>query len=460
MHGAANNQFASMARRVLLLFLLVLLIAATVFVAFSWRAEIAPVEPPTRSSFDSALITRGAALAALGDCITCHTAAGGKAYAGGFALKTPFGTIHGTNITPDPDTGIGRWSEAAFTRAMREGVDRQGRHLYPAFPYDHFTILSDEDVKALYAFVMTREPVRAETPANDVVFPLNVRMLIAGWKLLFLDQHAFRPDAAQGNDWNRGAYLVQGLAHCGACHTPRNVLGAEKKNEYLSGGEAEGWDAPAINAASHSPVPWTAESLFRYLRQGASETSAAAAGPMAPVVHNLGAAPEQDVRAIATYVASVMGTADGDRAQRGEKALALARAARPAADFDAQRGAPRSADDAAIEAGGVIYGATCALCHGSAQRAPGSASADALHLSLSTSVSLPSPGNLIRIILQGMAPPDGERGPFMPGFAGALTDDQIAAVVTYLRATYTDRPAWTNLDREVRKAKERVAQGQ
>ena len=448
-----------MARRVLLLFLLVLLIAATLFVAFSWRAEIAPVEPPTRASFESALITRGASLAAMGDCIACHTAADGKAYAGGFPLRTPFGTIHGTNITPDPDTGIGRWSEAAFTRAMREGVDRAGRHLYPAFPYDHFTMLSDEDVKALYAFMMTREPVRAERPANDVVFPLNVRMLVAGSKLLFLEQHAFRPDATQGNDWNRGAYLVQGLAHCGACHTPRNVLSAEKKREYLAGGEAEGWHAPAINAASPAPVPWTAESLFRYLRHGASETSEAAAGPMAPVVHNLGAAPEQDVRAIASYIASIMGPPDPDRVQRGDKALALARAASPAADFDAQRGAPRSGSDAAIEAGSVIYGATCALCHGSARRAPGAASADALHLSLSTSVSLPSPGNLIRIILQGMAPPDGERGPFMPGFAGALTDEQVAAVVAYLRATYTDRPAWTHVDREVRKAKQRLAEG-
>ena len=448
-----------MARRVILAFLLVLLIAVTLFIAFSWRGEIAPVEAPARASFDTALVTRGASLAAIGDCIACHTASGGKAYAGGFPLKTTFGTIHGTNITPDPDTGIGRWSEAAFFRAMREGVDRQGRHLYPAFPYDHFTLLTDDDVKALYAFVMTREPVRAETPTNDLLFPLNVRMLVAGWKLLFLDQQAFRPDPAQGNDWNRGAYLTQGLGHCGACHTPRNALGAEKKREYLAGGDTEGWHAPAINAASRAPVPWTAEALFRYLRHGASETSEVAAGPMAPVVHNLGAASEQDVRAIATYVASVMGPADAEREQRGEKALALARAASPAADFDAQKGEPRSKSDASIQAGGVIYGATCALCHGSAQRPPGAPSSEALHLSLSTSVALPNPGNLIRIILQGMAPPDGERGPFMPGFAGALTDDQVAAVVTYLRATYTDRPAWPNVDREVRKAKQRVTEG-
>src|SRR5688572_16502185 len=216
MHVAAKQPFQSlMASRLLLAFLLILLIAITLFVAFSWRGEIAPGETPARASFDTALINRGASLAAIGDCVACHTAPGGKAYAGGYPLKTPFGTIHGTNITPDPETGIGRWSETAFLRAMREGVDREGRHLYPAFPYDHFTLLSDDELKALYAFVMTREPVRAETPANDVVFPLNARMLLAGWKLLFFNQRAYQPEPAQGNDWNRGAYLVQGLGHCG-----------------------------------------------------------------------------------------------------------------------------------------------------------------------------------------------------------------------------------------------------
>src|SRR5436853_581505 len=160
-----------MARRFVLFLLIVFLIAAAVFAALAWRSEIAATEPAARSSFDTATIARGAALAALGDCVTCHTPPEGKAYAGGYALTTPFGTIHGTNITPDPDTGIGRWPYAAFVRAMREGVDREGRHLYPVFPYDHFTLLADEDLQALYAFLMTREPVHAQTPANDVMFP-------------------------------------------------------------------------------------------------------------------------------------------------------------------------------------------------------------------------------------------------------------------------------------------------
>jgi len=446
-----------MARRVTLLLVVLLLSAAAVFVAVSWRVEIAAVEPPARASFDGALIARGASLAAIGDCVTCHTAPEGKAYAGGYPLNTPFGKIYGTNITPDPETGIGRWPQAAFIRAMREGADREGRHLYPAFPYDHFTIVADEDLQALYAFLMTREPLRAERPANDVMFPLNIRMLVSGWKLLFLDREPFRPEPARGPEWNRGAYLVEGLAHCGACHTPRGFLGAERKRQYLAGGETGGWDAPAINAESRAPVPWTAETIFRYLRRGANDTHEVAAGPMAPVVHNLSTVPDPEIRAIATYIASVMGEPSAERQQRGEWATARARGGETSATQAATVG---GAPDAKAQLGGMIYGAACAVCHASAERPAGAPSGEALHLALSTSVALPGPANLIRIILQGMAPPDGERGSTMPGFAGALTDDQVAGLVTYLRATYTDRPAWPNVDREVREARQQLAKGE
>ncbi len=441
-----------MARSFILAVLLALVIAAVGFVAFSWHAEIAPVEPAPRSSFPASLVARGAHLAATGDCIACHTAPQGRAYAGGYPLQTPFGILYGTNITPDPETGIGRWSLTAFTRAMREGVDRGGRHLYPAFPYDHFRLLGDEDIAALYAFLMTREPVREVTPANELVFPLNIRFLVAGWKLLFLENVAFRSDPAQSDEWNRGAYLVQGLAHCGACHTPRNMLGAENKKLYLAGGEAESWHAPAINASSRAPIPWSADSLFRYLRHGVDERHEVAAGPMAPVAHNLSAVPESEVRAISTYVASLMGRPDAQREQRAEKALAIARAA------DQSIGAyvpeplkqANASGDATLTQGASLYAGSCAICHSAAQRGPGAPSSTALHLSMSSSVALTAPGNLIRIILQGMAPPDGERGPFMPGFAGAFTDEQVATLAAYLRATYTDRPAWSNVEREVK----------
>src|SRR5262249_19589506 len=159
-----------------------------------------------------------------------HTAPGGRAFAGGLALPAPFGTIYSTNITPDEATGIGRWSEEAFRRALWEGVDHGGRHLYPAFPYDHFPLINERDVSALYAFHRTRAPVAATAPANKLPFPLNFRPLLAGWKLLFLHTGRFQPDRSQSEEWNHGAYLVNGLAHCGACHTPRNALGATQRN--------------------------------------------------------------------------------------------------------------------------------------------------------------------------------------------------------------------------------------
>jgi len=205
------------------------------------------VTPPGSGDFPRELVAKGAELAAVGNCVTCHTASDGKPYAGGYPLQTPFGIVYATNITPDTETGIGRWSQDAFARAMREGVDREGRHLYPAFPYDHFTKTTDEDIRALYASVMTREPVRAHTPANTVSIP---RPLVALWKAMCFEPGVYRADPARDPRWNRGAYLAEGLAHCGACHTPRNRLGAEKKRESYAGGEVGGWHAPALNAST------------------------------------------------------------------------------------------------------------------------------------------------------------------------------------------------------------------
>src|SRR5215831_3317741 len=203
-------------KRTLLALLTIIVLGAAGFVAWAWEPSLPPTEPPDPSSFNLEIKQRGAELAAIGNCSTCHTSESGRPFAGGRALPTPFGTIYSTNITPDPETGIGRWSEAAFSRAMREGVDRAGRHLYPAFPYDHFTKLTDEDVKALYAFLMTREPVRAEVPANDLTFPLNFRLAAAGWKLLFFHEGRYKPDPRRDEAWNRGAYLTEAAAHCGA----------------------------------------------------------------------------------------------------------------------------------------------------------------------------------------------------------------------------------------------------
>src|SRR5262245_61497099 len=246
----------------------VVIIAAVALAVVAWRPAIAPTE--SRHDFAPDLVARGAALALIGNCNTCHTASGSMPYAGGRPISTPFGTSCATNITPDVETGIGRWSEEAFRRAMHEGVDRNGFHLYPAFPYDHFTKVSDEDIGAIYAFLMTREPVPAQRPANDLSFPFNVRSLIAVWKLLFFREGRFKPDQTRTAELNHGAYLVDGLAHCGACHTPRNVLGAEATDQRFSGGEAEGWHAPALNGQSTTPVPWSDGQLLTYLGKGLS----------------------------------------------------------------------------------------------------------------------------------------------------------------------------------------------
>jgi mono/diheme cytochrome c family protein len=201
------------------------------FFALAWWPAIAPISPSPPRSFAPGLVAYGEALSGGGFCAVCHTAKGGQTYAGGYPMQTPFGIIYSTNITPDPETGIGTWSEAAFTRAMHEGVARDGSHLFPAFPYDHFTKLSDNDVKALYAYFMTRPPGRSPAKGNTIPFPLNIRYLQAGWKLLFFRPGRYEPDAAKSAEWNRGAYLALGLSHCGACHTPRNLLGGEKAGD-------------------------------------------------------------------------------------------------------------------------------------------------------------------------------------------------------------------------------------
>ncbi|MGE5522259.1 MAG: c-type cytochrome [Rhodospirillaceae bacterium] len=429
------------ARRAVSIAILVLLLLLAIGYALTWRSSIDAIEPPPRSIFDVKLIEKGAQLAAIGDCNACHTAPGGKTYAGGRALETPFGTIYGTNITPDPYTGIGKWSEAAFVRAMREGVDREGRHLYPAFPYNYFTRLSDDDLAALYAYLMTREPVRTETPANKLGFPFNIRPLLAGWKLLYLDRTSFASDTQQSAEWNRGAYLAQGLAHCGACHTPRNRMGAEKEDELYAGGEIEGWHAPALNGSAPAPAPWTAERLYTYLRTGSEEAHGSATGPMAPVVHNLSNVPESEVRAIAAYIASYTTQAPADRQKRGEELATRAGS-----------GTPLPTAQGSNDTGAQIYRGACSVCH-DAPRDPTTSGA-ALNLALSTAVAAPTPRNLINFILYGIAPEEGARGRWMPGFAGALTDDQIVALANYLRQTaVAGAQPWQDVGEEVKKAK-------
>ena len=379
-----------------------------------------------KRSFDAALIARGAQLSAIGNCATCHTGPGGKSFAGGLPLKTPFGVIYSTNITPDVDTGIGAWTEADFLRAMHDGVDRTGRNLYPAFPFDHFTRVTDEDVSAIYAYIMTRDAVTSRVPANRLMFPMNIRPLLSGWKTLYFDRGVYRPDPARSAEWNRGAYLVEGLGHCGACHTPRNSAGAETKSDPFGGGEAEGWRASAINASSPAPMPWTVDQLTRYLRQGRDENHGTAAGPMSPVVHGLSEVPEADIRAMATYLTTVMAGAPAGSGRRA--ALSL--------------------DDAQVSSGAAIFAGTCASCRG--EGASSLLSVHTVPLALTTSIHEPDPRNVLHIVLEGIWPEPGEKGEQMPGFEGAFTDEQLTSLLAYVRVHFANSPPWVDVSRQAR----------
>jgi mono/diheme cytochrome c family protein len=417
-----------------------LLSGAVAAFVIAWRPAIAAIDPPAPTSFNADLVKRGRALAAIGNCSDCHTVRGTKNFAGGLAVPTPFGIVYSSNITPDKQTGIGGWSEAAFRRAMRFGVDRfgvdrEGRHLYPTFPYDHFTNVSDEDDAALYAYLMTREAVHESPRANELSFPFNQRVLIAGWKLLYLHRNWRRPDQAKSAEWNRGAYLVEGLAHCGACHTPRNALGAERVNATFAGGDVDHWQAYALNTHSPSPVPWDTEALYAYLRDGFHPDHGTARGPMAEVVTNLSSASPSDVRAIATYMADISGPPTADRQRQGAAALAQARSGATTA--------PQA------DKGGAIYAAACASCHESGRSLP----YGGVSLALSTAISGPDPRNLANIVLAGVRPVEGERSPIMPGFAASMNDQEIVALLNFLRSHFSKKPAWTDVEKTVEEAR-------
>ena len=421
--------------------LIVALLAGTALLALAWRFEVA-VAAPVRSASDAALVARGARLAALGNCGGCHTVDGGLPYAGGVPLATPFGTIVGTNITPDVDTGIGAWSETAFVRAMREGLDRDGRHLYPAFPYDHFTRLGDDDLHALYTFLMTRDPVAMPAPTNDLAWPLRWRGLVTGWNLLYLHPPGDRSAVAAAESSTspaHGAYLADALAHCGACHTPRNALGAERADRAYGGGMAEGWYAPPLDADSPSPIPWTVDAMTTYLRTGLVADHAMAGGPMQGVVANLADADEADVRAIATSVVATIGPTTPDRMRRADGARE--RAATPlAARADA------AGDDATMRLGATVYATACARCHDAGREV---GSGGALQMPLAVALYDADPRSFLRIVREGIEPPDAATGRWMPAFGTSLSDAQLAGLAAWLRRTAAEAPPWPDLSKAV-----------
>ena len=422
-------------------------VAGGLVAASPWNGAIREVTRPDPATYSTATVAHGALVAAAGACNVCHAGPDGTPFAGGRAFDTPFGTVYATNITPDAKTGIGAWSYPAFERAMRKGVARDGHHLYPVHPYPSFAGASEADIQALYAFMMAQAPAARPTPKTSLEFPFNLRPLMAGWDMLFAGSARFSPEPSKGAVWNRGAYLVETLGHCGACHSPRNALGAEEAGKrHLGGGFAEGWHAPALNGEGGGPVGWSEAALYSYLRTGSARGHAGAGGPMAEVVRSLAPLPDDDIRAMATYLAS-LSSITATAADAAEKKAV-------AASSEAEGRAAQLSPE-----GARIFGSACSTCHNPQNPIAPLAVNRALHLE--------GADNVVRTLLDGTAAPAllapvGHRAGLevmaMPAFGASLSDRQIAALVTYLRARFAPgAPAFEDIEGTIANARASVS---
>lgn len=374
-------------------FLIFLLLAA---------ALVAPAEA------QQSLIARGQALVIAADCSSCHTKEGGKPFAGGTALQTAFGTIYAPNITFDKDTGIGSWTEADFYSALHRGIDDEGNHLYPAMPYNYYTRLPENDVRAIYAYLKSLPPVHHEVKDPDLSWPFSWRPLIAVWNWLFFKEGEYRPDPRQSVRWNRGAFLVEALGHCGACHTPQNFLGAPQTSRLLQGNEFEHWFAPSLTGSNRDGLgQWTRAQIVQFLKTGGNLRTGAY-GPMDDVISNSTSKMNYgDLAAIATYLKSLP----------------------PAKSRQSSEMPPGDV----MRKGERIFGNDCAECHtesGHASNAPFAS------LYGNSAVQAPNPASIIHVILTGTHAMKTNRlptGQAMPAFASKLKDHQIADVATYIR---------------------------
>jgi mono/diheme cytochrome c family protein len=353
-------------------------------------------------------LERGRYLVAAGDCAACHTAENGKPFAGGRPVPTPFGTIYSTNITPDKDTGIGQWTKEEFYRAMHEGRGPDGTRYYPAFPYPWYTKLSADDVRAIKAYLDVLPAVRQQNRKPDLPWPLSVRAGMAVWNALYFREGQYRTDTTKTPEWNRGAYLVEGLGHCGACHTPKNILGAPKRGDHLEGGYGEHWYAMSLTGDVRDGLgAWSPQEIVEYLKTG-STAKAAAGGPMAEVVENSTQhLSDADLHAIATYLKDV-----------------------PARRTSASA---RAADKDVMARGEALYIDQCTGCHmengeGLAQVFP--------PLKDSAAVQAKDPATVLEAIVNGVhvvATKDKPTGLAMPAFGWKLSNDEIADLATYIR---------------------------
>ena len=401
--------------------------------ALGWRPVIAPVAVSAAGLYSPAVIERGGQLAALGNCVACHTADGGSPGAGGRPMATPFGTVWSTNLTPDPATGIGQWSFSAFQRAMREGVSRDGHRLYPAFPYTAFTQASDDDLTALYAWLMAQPPVAAAVPETQLAFPFNLRPLLGLWNAVYLQPGPVAAPAGSSPLWQRGAELVNGLGHCGACHTPRDALGGERAaTAYLAGAVVDGWEAPPLGVRSRSPVPWTEPAMRQYLQQGHHADHGLAGGSMAAVVRGLAQLPDADVQAMAHYLVSLQGPAPA------VDAAALVRSAAAQAPLP---GATQR-----------LFESACGACHhdGDGPVVLGLNQP----LALNTTLHSDRPDNLLRTVIDGIQQPAFVASGHMPAFGHALDDRQLIELAGWMRQRFApQRPPWPDLPAAVARAR-------
>ena len=356
-------------------------------------------------------IARGKALTVAADCASCHTADPSRPFAGGKRIDTPFGGIYSPNLTPDRDTGIGAWSDEEFYRALRYGVARDGSRYYPAFPYSNFTKLTRDDLLAIRAYLATLTPVRNSPPQPELRWPLNYRVLMRGWNFFFFKPGIFEPNQQKSAEWNRGGYLVTGAAHCGACHTPKNIFGADKRGRAFGGGLVQGWFAPRLDSAERSGLKsWSVDDIVEYLQSGRNRKSHAD-GPMAEVVVNsTSKMSDGEIRSIAVYLKDL-----------------------PASAREPVVTPPPQAE---MTSGQAIYTHACIACH----EADGSG-APRIYPPLPGNANLQSadPTSTLRIILDGAQTVTTPRAPnkgSMPAYAKQLSDQQIADVANYIRNSW------------------------
>ena len=365
------------------------------------------------------VINRGEYLARAGDCVACHTTANGKAFAGGRPMPTPFGALFVPNITPDDETGIGKWNADEFYRMMHTGVSRDGTLLYPAMPFASYTKVTRIDSDAIYAYLMSVTPVKQANRPHELKFPFNNRDLLLGWRTLYFKEGEFVPDAKQSTDWNRGAYLVQGLGHCAMCHTAINALGGSSESKAFEGGMIpnQNWYAPSLTSNREAGLGnWEIKDIADLLQVGVSHRGTTY-GPMAEVVYNsLQYLSDEDVSAMAVYLKALP--------QRDSEVLATSQT--------------RLVSPGVMQTGQKVYAAQCAMCHGD----DGKGKPPALPpLAGNQSITMSSPVNSIRMVLNGGYAPGTKKNPRphgMPPFNHILNDEEVAAVVTYIRV------AWNN----------------